>query len=318
MSAPLVSLCLTSFQYAGYVDASLLSALGQRDVELEVIVIDDASTDGSWEILQRSARDSRVRLIQHGRNQGFLTTRAEAVALARGRYIVTLDADDLIIDPSALRSQADLLDAEPTVGLVCADFDLIDHSGRRIGRRRPPLRRVTRGRDAFRTLLKGNRIMHSGTMFRRACIDQLGSYDPGFEDCADWELWLRIAAHWDVGRIARPLYAYRIHDRNMFRRGDPDERRRVVLRARTYAPNVPAVEMQRALASAHATAAAIHIAAARTAPAVRQLLVAVRTDWRALLDVILVRAVIRLVVVRTLGAAAGIAIVRFLQRSTHR
>ena len=106
------------YNYGHYLPACLGSALNQPGVEVEAIVVDDASPDGSGEVAERlSAADSRVRLIRHPRNKGHIATYNDGLEAARGDYLVLLSADDLLA-PGSLARAAALLEANPEVGFA--------------------------------------------------------------------------------------------------------------------------------------------------------------------------------------------------------
>jgi cellulose synthase/poly-beta-1,6-N-acetylglucosamine synthase-like glycosyltransferase len=113
-----VSVVIPSYNYGRYLEASVRSALEQRDVEPEVIVVDDASADYSVAIAERlAAADPRVRVIRHETNLGASATFNAGYAVATGEFIVRLDADDQLTPGSLARAVA-LFDAFPNVGLV--------------------------------------------------------------------------------------------------------------------------------------------------------------------------------------------------------
>ena len=96
MNTSPVTIALSVYNVAEYVRASLDSILAQTFKDFELLCIDDASTDGTWQILQEYARhDSRIRLLRHDHNQGLSVSRNRAIQEARGEYLLMLDGDDL-------------------------------------------------------------------------------------------------------------------------------------------------------------------------------------------------------------------------------
>ena len=113
-----VSVVVPCYNYAHYLPACLGSALDQPGVEVEAIVVDDASSDGSREVAEDlSAADPRVKLIRHPRNKGHIATYNDGLEAASGEYLVLLSADDLLA-PGSLARAAALLEAHPAVGFV--------------------------------------------------------------------------------------------------------------------------------------------------------------------------------------------------------
>lgn len=225
---------------------------------VEVIAIDDASSDGSWSALQRYAGTPGVRLLREEGNRGYVATYRRGMAMARGRYLVPLDADDLILERDALTRQVEIAERHRGVGLVHSHTQDIDHAGR-------PLRvRAGWSEDgivpsavAFQRLLMGNSIQHTGTLMRREAYEAVGGYDASLVNSIDWDLWLRIARTWDVGHIRRALYAYRLHGRNMHQRvarsddGGQTVRREIFSVLDRATSDVPARRRALAIAQAH-------------------------------------------------------------------
>ncbi len=115
---PRVSVVVPCYNYGHYLPACLESILDQPGVEVEAIVVDDASPDGSGEVAEQlGAADPRVRVIRHPLNKGHITTYNDGLEAARGDYLVLLSADDLLA-PRSLARAAALLEANPSVGFV--------------------------------------------------------------------------------------------------------------------------------------------------------------------------------------------------------
>ncbi len=213
---PKVSFVVTCYNYARYLSQAIDSLLGQSFPELEVIAIDDASTDNSAHVLARYDDEPRVRAVVHERNRGHISSYNEGLALARGEYLGVLAADDFASSRDAVARQVALFEAHPTVGCVYSSYEMVDGDGRATEIAQPWQEDyVAPGLDEFRRLVWLNYIPHSGTLVRRACHEALGWYDERLPHSGDWDLWLRVATRYDVAYVAEPLYAYRVHDANM-------------------------------------------------------------------------------------------------------
>ncbi len=306
-----VSVVVPCHNYAEFVAGAVDSVLGQRcEGALEVIVVDDASTDASWAAVQRFAHDRRVRLVRHDRNLGHVATYNEGMALATGDYVVILSADDAAWAPDALASQARLLEANPSVAFVFSQVQIIDERGRSLGRRSPRLPPVTRGRAMFRRLLLENPVSHSGTMVRRVCAKAVGPFDEALVYTHDWDMWLRLASRYDVGFVARPLYAYRIHRRQLHARDysrSMTEWLAVLDRARALGDVSPGL-YRLSLAKGHAARAHAYMARGEYASGLRDLAVALRLQPRGALFLETLKALAHL----GLGLALGSGKERFL------
>ncbi|MER7798023.1 glycosyltransferase family 2 protein [Microbacterium sp. NPDC096154] len=196
----LVSVVIPCFDYEQYLAHAVRSALTQHGVDVEVIVVDDASRDGSLDVARRLAADPRVRVLANELNVGPVATFNRGLAAARGEFVVRLDADDLLT-PGALRRAVAVMQHHPSVGLVYGHPLHFRHG-------RPPARsRVTgwtvwQGRAwlAARCAAGDNVITSPEVVVRHSVLERIG----GQRELAhthDMELWLRIAAHADVAYL---------------------------------------------------------------------------------------------------------------------
>jgi hypothetical protein len=201
MSAPAVSVVIACFNYADCLPESVGSVLEQTLTDFELLIIDDGSTDDSLAVARRlAAGDDRVTVIAQANAGQPAIPRNRAIARARGRYVVSLDADDRF-GPTALERCAAELDADPRAGLAWAqeqDFGSSD-------RLHPHL-------DWSLDRLKRFNYLPSATMFRRAAWEAAGGYNTNVRGYEDWDLWLGIAEAGYTGRPARgALWYYRKH-----------------------------------------------------------------------------------------------------------
>jgi glycosyltransferase involved in cell wall biosynthesis len=206
-----VSVVIPAFNAASFIRRTIDSALGQIGADLEVIVVDDGSTDGTADLV--SAIGSGVRLAC-GPRRGVSAARNEGVRLARGRYIAFMDHDDLW-EPGKVRRQADLLDADPRVTLVFTQART-EREGRVLETFPVLADPEAFLRKAYENLVHWNYIPMSSVMVRRdrlSDLDGSGPFDPRYRLSEDWDLWLRIvreAGPGGVAFIAEPLTRYMI------------------------------------------------------------------------------------------------------------
>jgi glycosyltransferase involved in cell wall biosynthesis len=209
---PLVSIVIPAHNAARYLGETLASASAQRYKELEIIVVDDGSTDDTAEVTLRHARrDPRVRLIRQA-NTGVGAARNTGIAVARGKYIAPLDADDLW-DPEKIPAQVAEMEWQgERAGFVYCWSRTIDEAGRFTGLK-PPCSAAGR---VFNVLLFRN-FLHNASvpLFRASVLQRVGGYatreeQGGAQGCEDWELLLRIAEHHDVCVVPRVLVSYRV------------------------------------------------------------------------------------------------------------
>ena len=216
---PTVTVVVPCYNYGHYLPTTVASVLGQPGVEIELIVIDDASSDGSAEVVRKlAAADARIHPILHGHNRGHIATYNEGLEQAAGEYVVLLSADDALT-PGALERATALLDAEPSVGFVYGfPAEFVDEL--------PPAKENVRswtvwsGREWIdrRCRTGRNCVMNPEVVIRTSVQRAIGGYDPALPHSGDLEMWLRAAAVSDVGRVNGPAQAYyRIHDQSMQR-----------------------------------------------------------------------------------------------------
>lgn len=219
-----VCVVIPVFNYDRYLEPCLRSALGQDGVDLTVLVLDDASSDNSLAVARRIAdEDARVHVISHMDNKGHIPTVNEGMALANSEYVVKLDADDMLTDGSLRRSVA-LLQAFPSVGFVYGVPSIIIGDGAPS----PPRSyvRVRRswtiwdGRQWLRQRFRHgtNCILQPEAAIRLSALRSAGPYRAELPHTSDLEMWMRIAARYDVGRINGAYQGcYREHSASMSR-----------------------------------------------------------------------------------------------------
>lgn len=209
---PLVSVVLSSYNHAPYLPQAIESALGQTLRDIEIVAIDDASTDGSQDIVQRYA--DRLHVVLHETNRGTYATLNEGIALTNAPYVAILNSDDVWL-PDKLQKQAAVIESDPRIGLVHTGFQVIDAEGNPIEGNPLGIRFHPNPQgDLLAELLTRNLFITSSVLFRRECIERCGAFDEHLFGMGDWDLWLRIAEHYLIGYVPEPLTLYRLHRQN--------------------------------------------------------------------------------------------------------
>jgi glycosyltransferase involved in cell wall biosynthesis len=201
VATPTVTVVITCYNYARFLSEAVQSVLDQAEVAVDVVIVDDASTDDSLEVARAIADgETRVRVIANERNLGAVGAFNRGLEQATGEFLVRLDADDLLT-PGSLSRAAPVLNTFPNVGLVYGHpLHFSDE--------RPPARTTPRwwsvwsGPEwlAARCLDGTNVITSPEVVMRRSVISRIGGMRP-LAHTHDMELWLRIAAHADVAYI---------------------------------------------------------------------------------------------------------------------
>ena len=209
MTTPALSVLMTVYQGASYLPATLDSILNQTFLDFEFVVVDDGSNDGTGALLdEAAARDSRLSVQHNPTNQGITRSMNRLFPLARGRYIVRHDGDD-ISAPDRFAQQVAFLDVNPDVGLVSSRIGVIGPDGALL-----PTPKFVSGDDnesIQETLYDYNCLCQGSVMFRRGCREVVGLYDEALELSEDYDFWLRMAETTQIVKLPAQLYLYRDH-----------------------------------------------------------------------------------------------------------
>lgn len=264
--SPFFSAVIPVYNQSRWIEETLTSALEQGRKDLEVIVVDDGSTDDSTSIIEKFS--GRVNLIRQ-ENAGVAAARNRGFEAARGKWIAFLDSDDLWL-PGHLDRLARAIDENPTAGLVYANALVIDEQGkkRKLKPSKPP------GPDPFLTVLLANTITTSAAAIRRDVLGEVGNCWPGLQRGEDWDLWLRIAHRHPVVHVPETSVLYRRQTTSLVHTGGAGMREdnlRVIARAAALRPEMPASALRRARANAFQESAIRLLAALETGLARREL-----------------------------------------------
>lgn len=202
---PLVTVYITNYNYGRYLDQSISSVLHQTFPSIELLIIDDGSTDNSVEVIERFAAHPSIKVI-YQRNKGLNTTNNIAMRAAAGKYIVRLDADDFF-EPEAVERMVAVLEADEDLGLVFPDYYYVDEEGKRTGEER-------RHNFENEVSLFDQPAHGACTMIRLSYLKELGGYNESF-DCQDgYDLWVKFVTKYRVTNVNTPLFSYRRHHAN--------------------------------------------------------------------------------------------------------
>ena len=205
MSAPRISVVMPVFNAARYLHAAIVSVLAQTFSDLEFIIVDDGSTDGSLQIAQ-NFRDERIRIFSNVENCGAAKSKNLGIKNARGEFIAFLDADDIAL-PSRFLEQSDFLLRNKNVGVVGSLAARIDENGATASAN---LMAPHAPDEIAPTLLFENCLVQSSVMLRRNILPA-ELFRTEFEPAEDYELWTRLAPTASIAIIEHPLVQYRTH-----------------------------------------------------------------------------------------------------------
>ena len=210
---PTVSVLVTTYQHRDFVEEALESLRAQTWSDFEVIITDDASTDGTADVVQAwlDRTGFPATFIRNPTNRGICANRNQALARARGELVCSLSGDDayapdrLAVQVAALRSLPD------DVAGVYGDMSLVDGRGEPLPGTFMAGRVPPEGRELFRhLLLERNPVPTPAVMVRRACLDAVGPYDERLS-VEDYQMWLRLTERFELRRIPGTFVRYRSH-----------------------------------------------------------------------------------------------------------
>ncbi|CAA7600336.1 Glycosyl transferase family 2 [Acididesulfobacillus acetoxydans] len=231
MLMPKVSVLIPTYNYARYLGAALGSVLDQSYPNLEIIVVDDGSTDNTREILRPWG--ARIRYI-YEENGGTARALNTGLAAAGGKYVCWLSSDDVFYSDKVAK-QVQLMESRPEFGFSYTSFCVIDAKGERQYDVRSPY--YPERPDMVRNLIQGCFINGSTVIIRRTALERTGFFDEAMGTAHDYDLWFRLLRHFDCGALDEILSGYRWHGENGSRCVRPEFLLPVLARARALFPD---------------------------------------------------------------------------------
>lgn len=205
---PTVTVLIPAYNAARYIAEAVHSVLQQTFADLELLVIDDGSTDDTPAIMA-GITDPRVRYVRHVQNRGLVAVLNEGLDTATGTYIARMDADD-VMHRDRLEKQVRFMEAHPAIAAVASFVELINADGEVTG---PwDTDRETPDEVSIRAMLpRTNCIAHPSVTIRRSLLGDM-RYAPDQHGAEDWDLWMRMLARGlRIAKIPEPLLSYRMH-----------------------------------------------------------------------------------------------------------
>jgi alpha-1,3-rhamnosyltransferase len=219
---PLVSVIMPAFNHELYIEAALQSIGDQTHKNIELIVINDGSTDGTAEIIEAYIKKNSGRNIRYmnKRNEGVCKTLNKGLEMSSGDYIAFLASDDLWL-PDRLAVQLEFMENNRNIGMVFADAWFLDFSGktnRKWSDYKPQINNYFKNGiqngDLYALLLTQPLVPALTVLIRRQVLFAVGFFDERLL-YEDHDLWLRIAMNYPLGYIRQPLAYYRVHAANI-------------------------------------------------------------------------------------------------------
>jgi glycosyltransferase involved in cell wall biosynthesis len=201
---PKVSTIIPTYNAIAYLPEAIDSVLKQTFKDFELIIVDDGSSDRTFEWASQ-IKDPRVKIIWQDK-YGSARARNRGIAIAEGEYIALLDADD-VWETTKLEKQVNFLDRNPEIGLVDTSVVLINENGKSTGK----VVTSKAEKDVWKELVQFQPVCScdSTPLIRRECFETVGLFDEDLLFLEDLDFWIRLASHYQFGAIKEPLVRYR-------------------------------------------------------------------------------------------------------------
>ncbi len=215
-AAPILSVTILNYNYARFIETALDSVLKQTLRDMEVIVVNDGSTDNSLDVIKPYLEDARVRLIDHDPNRGAIESLIHGAEKSRGKYLTVVSADDWVVADDAFERQVSMLEARPDAAFAFGSFGIYFDEEHLDGIVRPtPSTGYMDGLHALERILLGDALHHSGTVIRSTSYRAVGGYRRDIRFAFDTRMWIDLCSVGGAISIDDELNAYRQHGSNM-------------------------------------------------------------------------------------------------------
>jgi glycosyltransferase involved in cell wall biosynthesis len=212
MNVPAVSIILPAFNCEKFIDKAINSVLKQTFTGFEFIIINDGSTDKT-EMIVLNYADPRIVYLKNPENKGLIYTLNRALALAHGKYIARMDADDICL-PERIAKQKEFLDQNTNIAVLATTIDFINDTGEKTGVWKLD-RQTTTPEQIKRKIIFENCIAHPTVMMRAELVKEL-KYSKNQKNIEDYDLWLRVLNRgYKIAKLEEPLLLYRRHDESV-------------------------------------------------------------------------------------------------------
>ncbi len=211
MTKPLVSVQMVSYNNGLFLEKAIDSVLTQTYDNIELIVVDNGSTDLTPNILDKYKSDRRIKILFKESNSGIAQARNLALEKSTGEYIAVLDSDDYWYDNEKLKKQAGFLESNPNYVLLGGGMIKVDADGKEIGRVLNP----ESDNEIRKKILFRNPFAHSTVIYRRSTAINIGGYNEDLKIGEDYDLWLRLGKCGQFANLGEYAACYRLHESNI-------------------------------------------------------------------------------------------------------
>ena len=223
--APLVSVVIASYNYGDLIEKRIESFLNQTYENIEIIVLDDCSTDNSRDEIEKFRSDNRIRIIYNDENLGWIRNSNLGLRMSKGEYVLFGNCDD-VASRDLIENLVRPLNEDKSVGVCFCESELIDYFGNQIGSDRESRDRrfihSTQSDCKIERMDMASFLSHScvipnlsAALFRREALALTEGFSSRYSICSDWNLFIELSLNWDYFYILRPLNKFRQHKKNI-------------------------------------------------------------------------------------------------------
>lgn len=217
----LVSVVVASYNHAEFLDKRMESLINQTYQNIEILVIDDCSSDNSVGVLRKYESHPKVKLVIREKNGGWVTVSNQGIEMSSGEFVIFANCDD-DCEPHMIERLVGALKIYPAAGIAFCRSLLVNEEDQVIGndfdnRERSFLCRCSTDTLLTRTEMR-RFLLHacvipnlSAALFRRECFDTVGNFSSAYRACCDWDLFFKVVEYYDVAYISEPLNKFRQH-----------------------------------------------------------------------------------------------------------
>lgn len=209
-SEPLVSVLMATHNGSRFITEAIDSVISQSYQNLELIIIDDASSDGVEKIVE-SYGDRRIKLVSNQERLGLTKSLNKGIELSRGEYIARIDDDDIWASDQKLSRQVALMQAHPQVAVCGTQNQVINEDGQAMYKWHVALEDA----QIRRLMLRRNQMVHSGVLIRRRALEEAGKYDERLRYAQDYELWMRLGLKYRFANLPDVFIKQRVNSRGV-------------------------------------------------------------------------------------------------------
>ena len=203
---PIISVYIVNKNYDKYLKQAIKSVLAQSFKSKELIIVDDGSTDLSRDIIDKYKKKNLCRVIYNKSSKGLIRSSNIAIKVARGEYVVRLDADDYF-DPNALSVLYDTILKEKNIALVYSDYYLVDSKNNILSLQRQIIRKNKK--------LNHLPVLAACCLIKKNALFSVNLYDEKFNRQDGFDIWYKLLNNFQFKHVSLPLFYYRRHERNL-------------------------------------------------------------------------------------------------------